>query len=85
MAVSQARFGVLPLKNDLHRYSVLSLDRNCAFCINETENEYHFLFQCPIYADLRTKVIPDSPLKTALETSVGDRGGELREAGWKHG
>ena len=31
VAVSQARFGVLPLNNNLHRYSVLSLDRNCAF------------------------------------------------------
>ena len=70
VAVSQARFGVLPLNNNLHRYSVLSLDRNCAFCINEIENEHHFLFKCPMYADLRRKFIPDSSfrsLKTALE------------------
>ena len=33
VAVSQAKFGVLPLNNHLHRYSVLSLDRNCAFSI----------------------------------------------------
>ena len=33
VAVSQTKFGVLPLNNHLHRYSVLSLDRNCAFCI----------------------------------------------------
>ena len=70
VAVSQARFGVLPLNNNLHRYSVLSLDRNCAFCINEIENEHHFLFKCPMYADLRRKFTPDSSfrfLKTALE------------------
>ena len=43
VAVSQARFGVLPLNNNLHRYSVLSLDRNFAFCVNEIENKHHFL------------------------------------------
>ena len=31
VAVSQARFGVLPLNINLHRCSVLSLGRNCAF------------------------------------------------------
>ena len=74
VAVSQARFGVLPLNNNLHRYSVLSLDRNFAFCINEIENEHHFLFKCPMHADLRRKFIPDSSfrsLKTALE-AMGD-------------
>ena len=70
VAVSQARSGVLPLNNNLHRYSVLSLDRNCAFCINEIENEHLLLFKCPMYADLRRKFIPHSSfrsLKTALE------------------
>ena len=64
VAVSQARFGVLPLNNNLHRYSVLSLDKNLAFCINETENEHHFLFKCPMYADLRRnlyQILPVDP------------------------
>ena len=67
---TQARSGVLPLNNNLHRYSVLSLDRNCAFCIYEIENEHHLLFKCPMYADLRRKFIADSSfrsLKRALE------------------
>ena len=69
VAVSQARFGVLPLNNNLHRYSVLSRQK-WTFCINEIENEHHILFKCPMYADLRRKLIPDSSfrsLKTALE------------------
>ena len=38
VAVSQARFGVLPL-NNLHQYSVLSLDRNCALSIMILETD----------------------------------------------
>ena len=62
VAVSQTRFGVLPLNNNLHRYSVLSLDRNCAFCISEIQNEHHFLFKCPMYADLRRTLYQILPL-----------------------
>ena len=41
VAVSQARFGVLPL-NNLHQYSVLSLDRNCAISIMILETDITF-------------------------------------------
>ena len=71
MAVAQARFGVLPLNNNLHRYSVSPIDRNYAFCVSKIEDEYHFLFECPIYADLRErKNMQDSSImsvRSALE------------------
>ena len=73
VAVAQARFGVLPFNNNLHRYSVSATDRNCAFCMSKIENEYHFLFECPIFVDLRNKFMQDSTVKSvrsALEARI---------------
>ena len=60
------------LNNNLHRHSLLSLDRNCAFCINEIENKHHLLFPCPIYADLKTTCIPDFPLNDCNDDANDD-------------
>ena len=30
-------------------------DRNCPFCPEHLENEFHFLIQCPIYKNLRAR------------------------------
>ena len=73
VAVAQARFGVLPFNNNLHRYSVSPIDRNCAFCMSKIENEYHFMFECPIFVDLRNKFMQDSTVKSvrsALEARI---------------
>ena len=32
-------------------------DRNCIFCPHKIEDEYHFLFECPVYNDQRTNLI----------------------------
>ena len=40
VAVAQSRFGVLPLNNNLHRYSVSPIDRNCAICVSKIENDF---------------------------------------------
>ena len=32
--------------------------RHCYFCPNVVEDEYHFVFECSIYNDLRTQLIP---------------------------
>ena len=69
VAVAQAIFGVLPL-NNLHRYSVSPIDRNCAFCVSRIEYVYHFMFVCPAYADLRIFFTQDSSImsvRSALE------------------
>ena len=72
-AVTQVRFGVLPINNNLHRYSIAPEDRNCPFCISETENEIHVIFECPMYNDIRIKFLKDSsnlPLQLLLEARV---------------
>ena len=34
-------------------------DRNCPFCPEHLENEFHFLIQCPIYKNLRARLLAD--------------------------
>jgi hypothetical protein len=53
VALTQAWFNVLPLNNNLHRYSPKQSDRNCPFCKNCIENEHHLFFSCALYVDLR--------------------------------
>jgi hypothetical protein len=72
VAVAQARFGVLPLNNNLHRYSVSPLDRNCGFCNSQIENEHHFLFECDVYTDLRNIFLLDSSTMS-LQVIIGAR------------
>ena len=37
----------------------LSLHTTCLFCANQQETEIHFVFQCPVYNQLRSKYLPD--------------------------
>ena len=42
------------------RYEKLLLgDRSCPFCPDQIENEFHFLIKCPIYHELRNKMLDD--------------------------
>lgn len=59
VAISQLRFNVLPLNNNVYRYSELAQNKNCPFCKTVTENEHHFIYQCSMYADLRQKFLKD--------------------------
>ena len=34
------------------------VNQNCPFCNNNLENEYHLLFNCPLYSDIRLKHMP---------------------------
>ena len=52
------RLGILPLRIETGRYTNTPVDeRICILCktINNacTEDEYHFLMECPLYADFR--------------------------------
>ena len=60
VAVSQIRLGVLPLNNNLKRFSDLPTDRNCICCTTKIEDEHHFLFECKLYHDLREKFLKKS-------------------------
>ena len=54
VGLCQLRLGVLPV-NNLHRYSVRAIQRNCVLCVNAIENEEHLLFACALYNDIREK------------------------------
>ena len=59
VGLCQLRLGVLPINNNLHRYSVFARSRNCVLCVNKVEDEEHLLFTCPLYADIRMKLFND--------------------------
>jgi len=55
VAITQIRFNVLPLNNNVHRYSKSFRDKYCPFCKNQIEIEQHFVFMCNAYDDIRKK------------------------------
>ena len=66
-AIAQLRCGILPLSIETGRYNSIPLEfRLCMHCNDDTvEDEYHFLFHCTFYSELRqelsahvTNVIP---------------------------
>eukprot|EP00745_Piridium_sociabile_P024692 TRINITY_DN39152_c0_g3_i7.p1 TRINITY_DN39152_c0_g3~~TRINITY_DN39152_c0_g3_i7.p1 ORF type:complete len:104 (-),score=4.88 TRINITY_DN39152_c0_g3_i7:199-510(-) len=72
VAITQLRFNVLPLNNNMHRYSEHSKDKNCPFCEKQIENEHHLLFDCVLYKDLRVKFLKEStklPLYVLLKST----------------
>ena len=38
-------------------YNIAIEERLCVYCETLTEDEYHFLMRCPLYAELRNKFI----------------------------
>ena len=55
--MTQIRLGVLPIRNNTERFSESPAARFCIFCKNVVEDEHHFMFVCPLYADLRRKFL----------------------------
>ena len=52
--IAQFRMGILPLMIETGRYqNVKAIDRKCNFCINEVEDEFHFLLKCSKYVNFR--------------------------------
>ena len=75
VAITQLRFNVLPLNNNVHRYSKSAQDKNCSFCDNQVEDEDHFLFHCCLYKDLRDKFLKKSsnaPIHVLLKATNAD-------------
>ena len=60
VGLCQLRLGVLPINNNLRRYSACAIQRNCVFCVNAIENEEHLLFACALYNDIREKQLNDT-------------------------
>lgn len=57
VAFTQARLNVLPINNNLHRYSDVAKDRYCPFCSDCIEDERHIITTCPLYTDLRNRFL----------------------------
>ena len=57
VALAQLSLGVLPINNNMYRYSDCPTNRNCVFCPDVVENEDHFLLVCPLYTDLRNRFL----------------------------
>ena len=60
VGLCQPRLGVLPINNNLHRYSACAIQRKCVFCVSAIENEDHLLFAYPLYNDIREKLLNDT-------------------------
>ena len=39
--------------------NMLLCDRSCPFCPDQVESEFHFLIKCPVYTELRRKLLDD--------------------------
>ena len=59
VALTQIRFGVLPINNNMNRYGLNPRASMCPFCENQEENEIHLLYSCTIYSDLRNRFLPN--------------------------
>ena len=55
---AQLRSGILPLHLETGRYrGVVEEERICIYCdVDDIESEFHFVFYCPLYHDLRQKL-----------------------------
>ena len=70
IAFSQTRLGVLPINNNMQRFNHNAQERLCPCCGRSVEDEYHLLFICPLYNDLRWKLLNNFsglPLSRLLE------------------
>ena len=62
VGLCQLRLDVLPINNNLHRYSAF-ITYGRVFCVNAIGNEEHLLFACPVYNDIRKKLPNDTSQK----------------------
>ena len=57
--LAQFRMGVSQINLHRHRFSTITDNTTCPFCATQQETEIHFVFQCPVYNQLRSKYLPD--------------------------
>ena len=62
--LAQFRMGVSQINLHRHRFSTTTdnttcPNTTCPFCASRQETEIHFVFQCPVYNQLRSKYLPD--------------------------
>jgi hypothetical protein len=74
--VSKARFNMLPLNGNINRFNSNLSKKMCPFCLNVIEDEEHFMFDCPMYVELRDKFLHTQrflPLHVILSTKSKNR------------
>ena len=69
VALTQIRLGVLPINNNMYRYSDCPTNRNCVFCPDIDEND-HFLSVCPLYTYLRNRFLVQSTHNGKIQNVV---------------
>ena len=57
-ALIKLRLGICKIGVNKRNQPTNTVNQNCPFCKDDLENEYHFLFNCPMYTDIRLKYIP---------------------------
>ena len=60
VAYTQIRLGVLPMNNNLRRYSDNPRERMCSVCTDSIENEQRFVYKVPLFCDLRRTCLGDT-------------------------
>jgi hypothetical protein len=56
--MAKFRCGTAPIRIETGRYEgLLECHRYCPYCSHTVEDEYHVLFQCPLYSDLREEFV----------------------------
>jgi hypothetical protein len=69
-ALARFRMGVSEINKHRFRFSKNDQDKKCKFCKRKTEDEIHFLFECPKYDDLRNKFLTFVQLKENFNEAV---------------
>ena len=58
-SLAQFIMGVSQINIHRHQFSTGTDYTTCPFCANQQETEIHFVFQCPVYNQLRGKYLRD--------------------------
>ena len=54
-SLAHFRMGVSQINLHRNRFSTTADNTTCRFCANQQETEIHFVFQCPVYNQLKSK------------------------------
>ena len=71
-AFSKFRCGVAPIRIETGRYEGLPIaERVCPFC-DKIEHEYHVLFNCPVYCDIREQLFNHALFSNNMFMTLSD-------------
>ena len=71
-ALIKLLLGICEIGVNKRHHPTNTASQNCPFCRNNLENEYHFLFKCPLYSDIRLKYIPTLTGGLSLKSVLTD-------------